>query len=301
MIQPEAKQRLDGLAVSVALLLCVLWGVQQVASKVSITQGVPPFFQAVIRSVVAGLLLLGWIGLRSGRRGLAGLLARDGSWAPGALTAGLFAVEFLCLFRGVQLTSASRAVVLLFTGPFFTAIGTHVFVPGERLRLVHVAGLLLAFAGVAVTLADSGGGGSLAGDIMVLGAAAGWGLTTVVVKASPALQAVSPERVLAYQLWGSLPILVVAALLAGELRWPQATALAWTGVAYQCVVVCFASYLTWFWLVARYPAGKLSAFTFLTPLLGVFAAWLLLGEPLTPLLFLGLLCVGVGLRLVNRA
>ena len=66
-------------------------------------------------------------------------------------------------------------------------------------------------------------------------------------------------------------MLALAAALAGELGWPQATPLAWTGVAYQCVVVCFASYLTWFWLVARYPAGRLSAFTFLTPLLGVLA------------------------------
>lgn len=295
------KARLDGLAIPVALLLCAVWGVQQVASKVSITQGIPPFFQAVIRSAVAGVLLLGWIRWRQGRDGLAGLLARDRSWGPGLLTAGLFAVEFLFLFRGVQLTTASRAVVFLFTGPFFTALGTHFLVPGERLRLVHAGGLVLAFAGVALTLADKAGGGSLLGDALVLGAAAGWGLTTVVVKASPALQAVPPERVLAYQLWGSLPLLVAAALLAGELHWPQATPVAWAGVAYQCVVVCFASYLTWFWLVARYPAGRLSAFTFLTPLLGVVAAWLLLGEPLSPLLFAGLACVGVGLRLVNRA
>lgn len=299
MLAPP-KQRLDALAVSVALLLCLTWGVQQVASKVAITQGIPPFFQAVLRSVVAGALLLGWVGARSGRAGLRGLVARDGSWGPGLLTAGLFAVEFLLLFPGVQRTSASRAVVLLFTGPFFTAIGTHLFVPGERLRGVHAAGLVIAFAGVAATLADRMGGGSILGDAMVLGAAAGWGLTTVVVKASPALQAISPERVLIYQVWGALPLLLLAAALAGQLGVPQATPLAWAGVAYQCVVVCFASYLTWYWLVARYPAGRLAAFTFLTPLLGVVVAWALLNEPLSPTLLLGLGCVGVGLRLVNR-
>ncbi len=295
------KQRLDGLAVSVALLLCLVWGVQQVASKVAITQGIPPFFQAVLRSAVAGSLLLGWVGARSGWRGLAGLMARDGSWGAGMVTAGLFAVEFMLLFSGVQLTSASRAVVLLFTGPFFTAIGTHLFVPGERLRPVHLAGLVIAFAGVAVTLVDRIEGGSLLGDAMVLGAAAMWGLTTVVVKASLALQAISPERVLAYQLWGSLPALVLAAGIAGQLGMPQATPLAWAGLGYQCVVVCFASYLTWFWLVSRYPAGRLAAFTFLTPLLGVVAAWLLLDEPVSFTLLLGLACVGVGLWLVNRA
>ncbi len=294
------KTRLDGLAVGTMLLLCAAWGVQQVVSKVSITEGIPPFLQAALRSAISGALLLGWIGWRQGWAGLRGLTVWDRSWGPGAITALLFAAEFMLLFSGVARISASRAVVLLFTGPFFTALGTHVLVPGERMRPVHAAGLVLAFAGVALTLVQGGAEESWTGDLLVLGAAAAWGFTTVVVKASPVLAAVPAERVLAYQLLGSLPILIVAAGLAGELAWPEATARAWAGVAYQCTVISFASYLTWYWLVARYPAGRLSAFTFLTPLFGVVAGWVLLDEPVTIWLGAGLVCVGAGLVLVNR-
>ena len=57
-MMPMQRQRLDALAVTVMLVLCVLWGVQQVASKVALSQGIPPILQAVLRSMLAGPLLL---------------------------------------------------------------------------------------------------------------------------------------------------------------------------------------------------------------------------------------------------
>ena len=282
------------------VLLCSIWAVQQVASKVALTEGMPPFFQAVARSAVAGGLLLGWIRLRQGRSGFRRLVTPDASWWPGLLTAVLFTVEFLMLFAGMQRITASRSVVLLFTGPFFTAIGAHFFVPGERLRPLHAAGLALAFAGVAATLTDSGPGGSLLGDGLVLGAAIGWGLIAVVVKASPSLARLDAPRVLTFQTVGALPFLVAAAALGGELGWPDASARAWWALGYQCFVVAFASYLTWYWLITKYPAGKLAAFTFLTPLLGVLAGWALLGERPGWPIGAGLGCVVAGLVMVNR-
>ncbi|GAC1341268.1 MAG: DMT family transporter [Acetobacteraceae bacterium] len=293
--------RLDGLAVGVMPLLCLCWGVQQVASKVALGEGMPPLLQALIRSVVASPLLLVWLALRRGRAGLAELWARDGTLGPGLASAVLFALEFIFLFPGVQRTSASHAVVLLFSGGLFTAVGGHFLIPGERLRPVHVAGLLLAFVGVAATIGGGSGsaGSSLTGDVLCLAAAAAWGFTTVLIKANPRLAAAPAEKVLLYQLAGSAPILLVATGLASEFHWPDASALAWASLLYQSVVVAFASYLAWFWLVGRYPAGRLAAFSFLTPLMGVLAASLLLGDPLTPLLLVGLVCVAGGLRLVN--
>ncbi len=166
------------------LLLCALWGVQQVASKVALTQGVPPTLQALLRSLVAGPLVVAWLGLRRGRAGLAALVARDGTLWPGLLAAVLFGVEFILLFEGIKRSSASRAVVILYTAAFFTAMGAHLLIPGERLRPINALGLVLAFAGVAATIGGGGGGESLVGDVLVLGAAATWGLTTVVVKRS---------------------------------------------------------------------------------------------------------------------
>ncbi len=64
--------------------------------------------------------------------------------------------------------------------------------------------------------------------------------------------------------------------------------------------MAFASYLAWFWLIRHYPVGKLSAFSFLTPLFGLLAGIILLGEPASPGLILALTLVVAGLLLVNR-
>ncbi len=297
---PVQRTRLDVLAVSVMLVLCSLWGIQQVASKVALSQGIPPILQAVLRSMLAGPLLLLWIAFRTGRPGLLRLFASDGSVWPGLLSGLIFAVEFILLFTGVQRTSASHAVVLLFTGGFFTAAGAHLLLPNERLRAAQAAGLVLAFIGAAITVGQGAGPATLGGDLLILACAACWGLTTVLVKANPALRACPAEKVLAYQLFGALPILAVAALLAGEVHVPTATPLAWASLVFQGAVIAFASYLAWFWLIARYPVGRLAAFSLLTPLFGVAAAALLLGDPVTPMLLAALLLVCAGLWLVNR-
>jgi drug/metabolite transporter (DMT)-like permease len=59
------------------------------------------------------------------------------------------------------------------------------------------------------------------------------------------------------------------------------SALSWAALGFQTVVVTFASYLVWFWLVRHYPATRISAFTLLTPVFGLLAGVLLLGEPVT--------------------
>lgn len=107
---PPQRAVLDAFAVGVMLLLCTIWGVQQVASKVSLTQGIPPITQAVFRSAVAGPLVIAWLALRQGRRGLARLFAADGTLWPGLLTALLFGSDFILLFEGIQRSAASRAV-----------------------------------------------------------------------------------------------------------------------------------------------------------------------------------------------
>lgn len=282
------------------VLLCAVWGVQQVGTKVAIAGGLSPMFQAAARSALGAALLLLW---SAGRGELRRVLRQPGSLPPGLLIGGLFGLEFLLLFQGVAGTTASRAVLLLYTAPFFTALGAHLLLPGERLRARQGAGLLLAFGGVAVAVADapSGAGATWAGDAMVTAAAALWGVTTVTIKRSPALVRAPAATVLLYQLVGCAALAGAAGVIAGQIAGvPRGTALAWASVLYQGAIVSFASYLAWFGLVARYPAGPLSAFTFLTPLLGIAAGVALLREPAHPSLLLAVLCVAAGLRLVNR-
>jgi drug/metabolite transporter (DMT)-like permease len=295
-------ERLDAIAVGTVTLLCALWGVQQVVVKFTVVAGIGPLLQAGLRSLLAAALVALYIRLRQGRAAARALVRLDAATAPGLLVATLFGVEFIALYPGVQMTTASRAVIFLYTAPFFTALGAHLFLPGERLRPVHALGLLVAFAGVGIAFADglAGGGGDIVGDLLCLAAGALWGATTVFVKASPGLMRSPSSKVLFYQLAGSAPLLLGAAWAAGERLDPAGVAwIGWAGLFYQTVIVAFLSYLAWFWLVQAYPAGRLAGFTFLAPLFGILAGALALGEPVGPALLAGLAAIALGLRLLN--
>jgi drug/metabolite transporter (DMT)-like permease len=97
--------------------------------------------------------------------------------------------------------------------------------------------------------------------------------------------------------------LAVGALLAGEQMSlnPAPSALAIAAVAYQALYVVPVTFVIWFALIVRYSAGRLSAFTFLTPLFGVAAGYFVLGDPLTPSFLVAVALVTIGLILVNRA
>jgi drug/metabolite transporter (DMT)-like permease len=107
-------------------------------------------------------------------------------------------------------------------------------------------------------------------------------------------------KTLFYQLAVSAPLLLGASLAMGERGVVALTPLALASLAYQGVIVAFASYLAWFWLLTRYLAARLSVFSFMTPLFGVLAGVVILNEPLTPTFVGAALLVGAGIVLVNR-
>ena len=292
------KEHLDGVAVASLLLCTLLWGLGQVAAKVAVAE-LPPLSQAALRSLGAAVL----VGLWSRSRGIA-LLGRDDSLPGGMLAGLLFAAEFACIFIGLQYTTASRMVVFIYLSPFVVALGMPFIAKSERLSPPQTVGLLLAFAGVAWAFAEgfskpAAGARQWLGDALgVLGAVL-WGATTLVIRGSR-LATASAEKTLFYQLAVSGLALAAAAWAVGE-PWPaHASALVWNAFAFQTVIVSFASYLLWFWLVRHYPATRLSSFTLLTPLFGLLFGVLLLGEPTTARLLLALAAVALGIVLVNR-
>jgi drug/metabolite transporter (DMT)-like permease len=103
-----------------------------------------------------------------------------------------------------------------------------------------------------------------------------------------------------YQLVVSAPLLAVAAFVYGEHIGAMPSALALGAFFYQAVWVVSVTFVVWFALIVRYSASRLSAFTFLTPLFGVAAGHIVLNEPLTPPFAVAVLCVALGLALVNR-
>lgn len=293
---PASSPRLGGAAVVTLVLCCALWGLNQVAIKAALPE-VSSLVQVSVRSVVALSLLLAWMRWR----GIA-WSAHATAFGPGLLAGTLFAVEFACIFVGLQHTTAARSAVFINTSPFVVAVLLAWLVPAERLSASQVAGLLIAFAGVAWAFAEPGshaGASSWQGDALILLAAVLWGSTTVVIRFS-VLRSAPPEVTLAWQLAVSAVLSPPAAWLAGE-HWPATwSVLALGSLAYQAVIVTFASYLLWFSLLTRYPATQVQAFVFLTPVFGALFAAGLLGEPLGRGLLVALVAIALGLTLLNR-
>ena len=294
----ERKDHVDGLAVALLLGCCAIWGLGQVAAKLTLSE-IPPLMQAAVRSLGAALLLVLW----SRARGLV-LFRADGTGRAGLLAGSLFALEFACIFVGLQYTSASRMSVFIYFAPFVVALGMPLIARSERLNRIQAAGLLLAFGGVVWAyfegfVSPSAGPQQWLGDALGLAGALLWGLTTLTLRGTR-LGSALPEKALLYQLAVSAAALGLASLVAGE-PWPaRLTGASLWPLAFQTVVITFASYLVWFWLVRHYPATRISAFTLLTPVFGLLAGVGLLGEPLTLRLGVALVAVCAGIWLVNR-
>ncbi len=277
------------------VLICLTWGFNQPAIKLAI-HDVPPLMQCAIRSSLATLIVLGLMRLR----GLP-VAARDGTLAAGLIAGLLFGVEFLLIYRGLLYTTASRAVLFIYLAPFFVVIGARWLFPGDRFGLMQWLGLLMAFVGMVVAFgvpAPATEPSQLLGDVMMAFAAVAWAATTLIIKSS-ALACVSPEKTLLYQLVACVPIVALGALVFGERIIAMPSAVALGSLAYQTIVVG-TTFSLWFALIVKFSASRLSAFTFLTPLFGVAAGHLVLGEPLTPAFALAVLLVAAGLILVNR-
>jgi drug/metabolite transporter (DMT)-like permease len=294
----QRKTQLDALAVTLLVCCCFLWGLNQVAAKAAMPE-VPALWHATIRSVGGALLVWGWARFR----GIA-IFTRDGTGPGGLLAGALFGAEFLCIFIGLQFTTASRLVVFIYISPFVVALGMPFIARAERLSKPQMAGLLLAFAGVAWAFAEgftapAAGPRQLLGDALGVIAGVLWGATTLAIRGS-ALSSASAEKTLWYQLAISGVLLVAAALAVGAPLPVSLSPLAWSAMLFQVLIVTFVSYLVWFWLMRHYPATRLAAFTLLTPVFGLVLGALLLNEPITLRLVVALATVAAGIVLVNR-
>jgi drug/metabolite transporter (DMT)-like permease len=296
-VPPSPSSRpLDALAIAVTVGLCLSWGFNNVAIKIAI-HDIPPLIQSSARSVIAAILVGAW----TQARGIS-LFRRDGTLGPGILAGVVFALEFLLIYRGLLWTTATRAVLFLYLAPFFVVIGARWVIPGDQFVLSQWLGLLLSFIGIVIAFGlptPATDPRQALGDLMLVGAAAAWAATTLIIKSS-ALNRISAEKTLLYQLVVSAPLLGAAALLSGEHIDALPSPLALGAFAYQTVWVVSVTFAVWFALIVRYSASRLSVFSFLAPLFGVAAGHIVLKEPLTPAFALAVALVAGGLLLVNR-
>lgn len=291
----NVRNGIDGKAAAAMVMLCAIWGLQQVAIKAA-EPDVSAVWQIAIRSGLAALAVY--------------LLARCRgerfTWDRATLCAGfsvgaLFALEFFFVSEGLRYTSASHMAVFLYTAPLFSALGLHFFIRQERLSPVQWFGIAIAFGGVVLAISGMddgvGGAGRLKGDCYGLLAGIAWGGSTIVIRTTR-LTDCPAKQTLLFQLTGACLLLSLLAIATGN-RHFTLSPVVWSSLIFQTVVVSFISYLIWFSLLRRYQASSLGILTFMTPVFGILAGVVILGEPLQIEFVLGAVLIVLGLLVVS--
>jgi drug/metabolite transporter (DMT)-like permease len=279
------------------LILALIWGANMAIIKIGARE-LAPLFMAGLRSLVASACLYIWMKAKG-----VTLFPSKRILVHGIVVGLLFGSEFGFIYVGLGYTLASRTYILVYTSPFFVALGAHFFLEGDRLNPWKAGGLILAFAGVVALFMKDLGSFSLSalpGDLMALAGGALWGSTTVYVKKYLSHRTV-PLQTLFYQVLFSAPLLLFMSVVLEDTIVSSFSLAAGFSVFYQCIIVAFLSYLVWFKLIHRYPVSLLHGFSFFTPVFGVFLSGaLILGEVVSPSLIVALALVSLGTVLVNR-
>lgn len=282
-------------AALLALLAALLWGGNQPFIKIGLT-GMPPLAMAAARFVV-GIL---FVAVAAALAGVSLRLHPSHALKLLGLSA-LFTLQIVFLNEGTLLTSASRSSILISAHPFFIALFCHALVPGDRLTLVKVIGISLAFSGMLVMFSDAlklhDHGPFPWGDLLVFVSAILLGLRQVVLKRL--VHDLHPYAVLFWQSAFSVPAFgVLSFLLEPEDDW-NLTGAVIGAVLYQGIVVAGLCFILWLYLLRRHSASKLGLFGFATPILGVMLSVVLLQDEVTVQLVLSMFLVAAGIAIVN--
>ncbi len=288
------KDTLDGTGATALLGVTLLLAINQVV-VIEVNRGLQPVFFAGLRSCLAVGFVAAWLWAR----GRPVVLLRP-HVLPGLAMGTIFAFEFLCLFLALDLTALGRASVIFYSMPLWLALMAHFGLPGQRITPLKGAGLALAFAGtmVAILSRQPGTGGSLAGDLLALGAALGWAGTAFLARATK-LREAGAETQLFWMVLVSGPILLLVAPLFGplirDLDWHHIL-----GLIFQASIVVAGGFAVWLWLLSVYPTAIVASFSFLTPVFAMAFGVVFYGEQVTPAIVLAAVLVSGGIVLINR-
>jgi len=287
------RQPLDLRAVGLVVVLCVIWGFQQVALK-GVAANISPVLQLGLRFVGAAIFFGIWVLLREGRRAFS-----DGTLPSGLLLGTMFSLEFILAGEALEHTTAAHSVVFLYTAPIFTALGLQ-FLPEERLSRLQWAGICIAFVGIAIAFLGFGERPAielLIGDLLALLGGASWGISNVVLRRGRVGRGGTAKTVF-YQVATAAVLLTGFAAATGQTRieWSSLVVLS---LIFQTLIIAILSYLVWFWLMRRYLISRLMLLSLLTPLFGVLFGAALLGDQIDLRFGVGAVFVLLGVMIVN--
>lgn len=206
------------------------------------------------------------------------------------------AVFYGAVFWGILHAGTGLSALLSNTDPLFVA-ALAALVLGDRLSRRQWFGIAIGLIGSWVVVTR----GSLwpleitGAAVIVLGGALAWSIGTIAVARGVRLRA-NPVALAAWQMTlGGLMLATVGAVVEGPVT-PSSRAVSLVGLT---AVIGAALPLGLFYMALRHaPAGEVSAWFLLVPVIGVLSAWMLLGETPNASLVVGLVTICSGLWLV---
>jgi drug/metabolite transporter (DMT)-like permease len=291
---PPVRRVWIGLAVA-----SIGWGTGGVATRAALGEGVGPYAVAGVRSVLASLIVIGFLVVRR-----AGVPRTPESWKVGMMMATTnLAIPFVLTNIALQYASAGFIGLTTALIPLITAGVAHFALANEPMTLLKLIGLVIGFSGVAALLVsgDSGladGGRPITAGLLALVAVVSIAVGGVYAK-HHAGKYTALEVTGVHFVVGS--VLIVIAMLAAEGMPSGFSTKAWVLLAYMAAFSTFVPFAIYYWLLRVVSATFASLAGYMVPVVSVVAGMLFLDERLQAGLVLGGLLILVGVVVTERA
>ena len=283
-----ASANLGALALAV---LALVWGYNWVVMKIGLRYS-QPFTFAALRTFLGALVLFGLlVALRRPLRPRALAL----TCLIGLLqTTGFVGLTMWALSSG----GAAETSVLVYTMPFWLLLMAWV-VLSERLGRLQWLAVALAFCGLILVLSPWHLSG-LESSLLAVAAGFVWAASAVVAKVLQRRREVDLLSLTAWQmLLGSVPLIVIAFATAS--RAPVWSASFVWALAYNVLLANALGWFVWLYALRLLSAGRAGLGTLATPVVGVVAAWIQLGERPSPVETIGMVLIVAALAVVTVA
>lgn len=276
------------------IAVCIIWGSTYLAIRIGVSD-FPPALFAGIRFLVAGALVLLYAYSRGykfpenitdvRRQAIVGLFLLLGG-------NGLVVWAEQWVFSGV--TALILAIV-----PLFNAILEWFLPNGPRMRLTGWFGLFLGFIGVGLLVLTGADTNiiDILGGILLLLASFSWSMGSVyskTFKASGTMVANIGIQMLA----GGIGLTIVG-LILGEAGRIHLTSKGLGALAYLIMFGSILGYSSYIYLLQKWPASKAGTYAYVNPIVGVFLGAVILGEPVSPYVFISAIIILGGVLLVQ--
>jgi len=290
----QSNRELPPGAACFTVFLCILFGANAVAIKVSLT-GLGIFTTAGLRFSLAAIAISLWAmctgrSLRVDRVQIKKLF----------IFAILFITQISLFYHGLSRTTASHGTLIANLLPFVVLILAHFTIPGDSISRKKVFGIFFGFCGVLLLVFDrqavSADIGT--GDLIIFCAVLIWGISAVYVKKMTTT--IHPVLITLYPMFFAVPVFFTAGFLFDEkmVRFVDSSVL--FALLYQSFVTASFGFISWNSLIRKYGTTAVHSFVYIMPVSGVFFGVFLLGEPVTPFVIGAIVLIIIGILVLNR-